>query len=83
MLWHNKFLCHKHSQVFQDLMSGGGNTHFYKSNRPLLFISQSHGDNQSESTTKFYNSSNVDVGGNVLTLSEHRFPAPSSKLCQI
>ena len=30
-------------------------------NRPLLFILLSHSDNQSESTTKFYNSK-VDVG---------------------
>ena len=35
--------------------------------RPLLFISLSHSDNQSE-TANFYNSSKVDVGGNVLTL---------------
>ena len=37
-------------------------------NRPLSFISLSHSDNQSESTAKFYNSSKVDVGGNMLTL---------------
>ena len=29
--------------------------------RPTSFISQSHRDNQSESTTKFYNSSKTDV----------------------
>ena len=40
---------------------------FYN-DRPLSFISLSHNDNQSESTTKFYNSSKVDVGGNMLTL---------------
>ena len=32
-------------------------------NRPLSFISLSHSDNQSESTTKFYNSFKADVGG--------------------
>ena len=37
-------------------------------NRPLLFISLSHSDNQSESATKFYNSFKADVEGNVLTL---------------
>ena len=37
-------------------------------NRPLCFISLSHSDNQSESTTKFYNSSNADVVSYVLTL---------------
>ena len=37
-------------------------------NRPLSFISLSHSDNQSQSTTKFYNSSKVDAGGHVLTL---------------
>ena len=37
-------------------------------NRPLSFILLSHSNNQSESTTKFYNSSKVDIGGNVLTL---------------
>ena len=37
-------------------------------NRPLLFISLLHSDNRSEMTTKFYNSSKVDVGGNVPTL---------------
>ena len=31
--------------------------------RPLSFISLSHSDNQSESTTKFYNSFKADVGG--------------------
>ena len=31
-------------------------------NRPLLFILLSHSDNQSELTTKFCNSSKVDVG---------------------
>ena len=35
--------------------------------RPLPFISLSHSDNQSESTTKFYNSYKADVVGNVLT----------------
>ena len=37
-------------------------------NRPLLFISLSHSDNQSESATKFYNSFKADVEGNMLTL---------------
>ena len=32
-------------------------------NRPISFISLSHGDNQSELTTKFYNFSKADVGG--------------------
>lgn len=36
--------------------------------RPLSFISLSHSDNQSELITKFYNSSKVAVGGNMLTL---------------
>ena len=36
--------------------------------RPLSFMSLSHSDTQSESTTKSYNSSKADVGGNVLTL---------------
>ena len=40
---------------------------FYN-DRPLSFISLSHSDNQSESTTKFYNYSKVDVGGSMLTL---------------
>ena len=35
---------------------------------PLSFVSLSQGDNQSESTSKFYNSSKADVGGNVLIL---------------
>ena len=30
--------------------------------RPLSFISLSHSNNQSESTTKFYNSSEENVG---------------------
>ena len=36
--------------------------------RPLSFILLSHSQNQSESTTKFYNSSKADAGGHVLTL---------------
>ena len=40
----------------------------FSGNRPLSFISMLHSDNQSESTTKFYNSSKADVGGNMLTL---------------
>ena len=39
----------------------------YSSNKPLSFTSLSHSDNQSEPTTKFYNSSKADVGVNVLT----------------
>ena len=37
-------------------------------NRPLLFISFLHSDSQSELTPKFYNSSRVDIEGNVLIL---------------
>ena len=37
-------------------------------NRNISFISLSHSDSQSESTTKFYNSSKADAGGHVLTL---------------
>ena len=40
----------------------------FSGNRPLSFILLLHSDNQSESTTKFYNSSKADVRGNVLTL---------------
>ena len=36
--------------------------------RPLSFTWLSHSHNQSESTTKFYNSSKADAGGHVLTL---------------
>ena len=38
--------------------------------RPLSFISLAHSDNQSESTTKFYNSSKADVRENVLTVTD-------------
>ena len=31
--------------------------------RPISFISVSHSNNQSESTTKFYNSSKAEIGG--------------------
>ena len=36
--------------------------------RPFSFISLSHNNNQSKSTTNFYNYSKADVVGNVLTL---------------
>ena len=37
-------------------------------NRPFSFISLLHSNNQSELTTKFYNSSKADIQGNVQTL---------------
>ena len=56
------------SNTFSSINHGGWLSEPFSVFRLLSFSSLSHSDNQSQSTTKFYNSFKADVRGNVLTL---------------